>query len=249
MEAWLNSPGHRDNLLNPSSWEIGVGYFEGSGLFNYYWVQDFAQLGGVYPLIINNEAAVTAQRTVNVYIYGNWQEMRLRNDNGAWGSWQPFQPQFQWELNPGKGSHTVTAELRSGETTVTSSDTITLATTNPILGNLPEAIVFNFSISEQNLYPEFIDLTPLNIGNETTLEWELTRSGDFFSAQPMNGTTPDSFRVTPENFDRDVPGVYQGTITVTVTNSSDVDGSPHEIAVKLNVSEKLHWIYLPFIQR
>lgn len=249
MEAWMNSPGHRTNILNPSSWEIGVGYFEGSGLFNYYWVQDFAQRRGVYPLIINNEAAVTEQRTVNIYIYGSWQEMRLRNDADPWGSWQPFRAPFQWELAPGKGAHTVTAELRSGEATVISSDSITLATTNPLLGNLPEVIAFNFSLSEQDLYPDFIDLTPVNIANETTLEWELTQSGDFFSAQPMNGMTPDSFRVTPENFARDAPGVYQGAITVTVISPPQVDGSPHEIAVKLKVREQIHWIYLPFIQR
>ncbi len=249
MDGWMNSPGHRDNILNPSSWEIGVGYFEGSGLFNYYWVQDFAQQSGVYPLIINGEAASTDQRTVTIFIYGDWQEMRLRNDDSPWESWQPFQSLFQWELNPGKGVHTVTAELRAGESTVTSSDTITLATADPILGNLPQAVVFNFNIGEQDLYPDFIDLTPLNTGNDTTLEWELTQSGDFFSAQPTKGMTPASFRVTPDNFDTNIPGTYQGTITVTVTNPSGVEGSPQEIEVRLNVFEQTYWIELPFLQK
>lgn len=249
MEGWMKSQGHRDNILNPSSWEIGVGYFEGSGLFNYYWVQDFAQQSGIYPLIINNEAAVTEQHTVTIFIYGDWQEMRLRNDDDPWRSWQPFRSQFQWELNPGKGTHAVTAELRSGESIVISSDTITLATSNPILGNLPQAIVFNFSLNKQELYPEFIDLTPLNIGNDTALVWELSQSGDFFSALPTNGTTPDSFRVTPENFNTNVPGIYQGAITVTVTSPPAVDGSPHQVDVQLNVFDQLYWIYLPFAQK
>ncbi len=35
MEGWMNSPGHRANILNPGFTEIGVGVFDG------YWVQNF----------------------------------------------------------------------------------------------------------------------------------------------------------------------------------------------------------------
>jgi uncharacterized YkwD family protein len=35
MTAWMNSPGHRENILNPNYTKIGVAYF------NNYWVQDF----------------------------------------------------------------------------------------------------------------------------------------------------------------------------------------------------------------
>lgn len=35
MEAWMGSPGHRDNILNSGFTEIGVGVFDG------YWVQHF----------------------------------------------------------------------------------------------------------------------------------------------------------------------------------------------------------------
>lgn len=35
MNAWMNSPGHRDNILNPNFDSIGVGYYHGA------WVQLF----------------------------------------------------------------------------------------------------------------------------------------------------------------------------------------------------------------
>jgi uncharacterized protein YkwD len=44
MQGWINSPGHRANILNKNFNEIGVGYFvaKSSGKNGTaYWVQDF----------------------------------------------------------------------------------------------------------------------------------------------------------------------------------------------------------------
>ncbi|MDX2216109.1 MAG: CAP domain-containing protein [Oculatellaceae cyanobacterium bins.114] len=46
VNAWINSPGHRANMLNANLREIGVGYYEllnDTGSVNYgrYWTQDF----------------------------------------------------------------------------------------------------------------------------------------------------------------------------------------------------------------
>jgi uncharacterized protein YkwD len=35
MDAWMNSQGHRENILSPNFTMIGVGYYNG------YWVQEF----------------------------------------------------------------------------------------------------------------------------------------------------------------------------------------------------------------
>ncbi len=48
VNAWINSPGHRANMLNTTIKEIGVGYFflaEDTGTTNYndYWTQDFGK--------------------------------------------------------------------------------------------------------------------------------------------------------------------------------------------------------------
>jgi uncharacterized protein YkwD len=46
FEGWMNSSGHRENILNPNYTEIGVGYVSlendtGSVNYNYYWTQVF----------------------------------------------------------------------------------------------------------------------------------------------------------------------------------------------------------------
>lgn len=40
MRSWMNSPGHRQNILNPNFRDIGVGYAQG-GSFGIYWTQKF----------------------------------------------------------------------------------------------------------------------------------------------------------------------------------------------------------------
>jgi uncharacterized YkwD family protein/spore coat assembly protein SafA len=40
VQAWMNSPGHRANILNSTYTDIGVGYAAG-GSEHYYWVQQF----------------------------------------------------------------------------------------------------------------------------------------------------------------------------------------------------------------
>ncbi|WP_071516110.1 CAP domain-containing protein [Geitlerinema sp. PCC 9228] len=47
VEGWMNSPGHRENILNPDLKEIGVGYHflandTGDTNYNHYWTQVFA---------------------------------------------------------------------------------------------------------------------------------------------------------------------------------------------------------------
>lgn len=42
MKDWLNSSGHRANILNPNYTELGVGYVEG-GQYGTYWVQLFTK--------------------------------------------------------------------------------------------------------------------------------------------------------------------------------------------------------------
>ena len=39
MQAWMNSEGHRSNILNSAYTKLGVGYYESGGCI--YWVQEF----------------------------------------------------------------------------------------------------------------------------------------------------------------------------------------------------------------
>ena len=42
VEKWMNSEGHRENILNPDFHELGVGYaYEDYSTYHHYWVQLF----------------------------------------------------------------------------------------------------------------------------------------------------------------------------------------------------------------
>ena len=46
VQSWMNSPGHRANILDPSATEMGLGYFHlendtGTVNYNHYWTQMF----------------------------------------------------------------------------------------------------------------------------------------------------------------------------------------------------------------
>ena len=41
IRGWMNSPGHRANLLSPHYTEIGIGIATGGGRFGIFWTQNF----------------------------------------------------------------------------------------------------------------------------------------------------------------------------------------------------------------
>lgn len=43
MEAWMDSPGHRDNILYDNHTEIGIAYYEGDGTYGRYWLKHFGR--------------------------------------------------------------------------------------------------------------------------------------------------------------------------------------------------------------
>ena len=228
MKGWMDSSGHRSNILSSNYWQIGVGYFSGSGDYSTYWIQDFGKEEDVFPLVISGEAFTTDVRLVPLYIYGSWQEMRLCNESGSWTAWQPFQNKLDWQLDHGIGEHTVIAELRDGIQTETSSDTIYLTkdVDSPRLGNLPAKVSFLFSIVDQELLPDHLQLIPRNMGNDIPLTWEITTEGSFLVVDKLSGMTPEAINITADSFDKSSPGNYSGTVIVTVTDPIGVDDSP-----------------------
>lgn len=159
MTGWMNSTGHRNNILSTSYREIGVGYYyqgsdgagvrsdsngdcvpDGSSPYGYfhYWTQNFGSRAAVYPVVINREAYLTESPLVELYVYGaGWaSQMRLRNENGNWGAWLPFSAYVpNWQLSTGSGVKEVFVEIKNAAGTVMSaSDTIILE------GDLPPSV-------------------------------------------------------------------------------------------------------------
>ena len=128
--AWMNSAGHRNNILNPSLREIGVGFVDqptdqpnvrlpdGSlgGPYFYYWTQDFGSRYNVYPMIINLEAPATDAQNVTLAIHGaDWaDQMQVSNRADFVGAaWEPFASAKSWILAPGNGIRTVYVKLHN----------------------------------------------------------------------------------------------------------------------------------------
>jgi len=150
MDSWMNSSGHRANILRVTYCEIGVGYYlqnndqvnirqdsnsdcNADGTYGFaftrYWTQNFGCRSGVYPVVIDREAYATDTPSVQLYLYGDgWaQEMRIRNTGDSWPAWQTFSSNVNWQLSAGNGTKTVEVELRNGSTVRSASDSIVLA--------------------------------------------------------------------------------------------------------------------------
>jgi len=129
LHAWLNSPGHRENLLDPHYREMGLGYtrMEGSR-YGTCWAQLLGSRSEVYPLIINLDAPLTDTREVSLYLHGTEyaQAMRLSNDGLHWSEWRTPTAQLNWQLPDEPGMHTVYVQLRIGERIYEASDRIYL---------------------------------------------------------------------------------------------------------------------------
>ncbi len=254
MKGWMESSGHRANILSTAAREFGVGYY-GGGSWSHYWVQDFGNQRDSYPVIINGESASTDGPVVDLYLYGEgvWSEMRLKNDDQAWGNWQPFTKNVRWTLTWTQGVHTVSVELRkSGQIAAgaSASDHIELVTSGSQLGNLPAQVTFIYNLETHELLPGAVTLQPLNILSELPIAWQVTGAPDWLSVSSSSGTTPtDTTVVQPKADVLDEVGNYAGTVVIAAEDESVLD-SPKEIAVKLYVVASLHnRIYLPAVRR
>lgn len=236
VKGWMDSDGHRANILASGNWEIGVGYFQGSGRYIHYWVQNFGRRHNVYPIVLDAETATTATGNVTVYIYGNWQEVRLRTDDQNWSDWMPFQPAMPWQIQGNVGERTVYAEMRNDIQTATSSDSIYLTQSNePIhFANLPTDLTFIYDKQEKRLSPEVHTLKPI-AGFIDGYTWQAAVKGNWLSLSAETGNDRDSIEMRPTV--SSAGGVSPGTAMITLS-LVDTDGAVvdnHNISVSLQV--------------
>ena len=122
--------------------------------------------------------------------------------------------------------------------------------TPPALGNVPDTLSFTYSIPDRQLLPTAHRVTPLNVGNSNSLNWSLTRAGNWFTVAPTGGSTPASFGITPTTFATGTARTYTGAVTVTVTSPAGTAGSPHRIGLTLQVvNAPVTFVHLPLILR
>ena len=145
IEGWMNSPGHRANLLDPNSREIGLGYYRRDSDGRGYVTQDFGNDAVYAPIIIENEAISTTSPNVNLYIYdrstgggfaglGAATQMMVSNNacfSGA--TWEPYASNKIWVLTTGEGWRDVYVKTRDAfSRMLTVSDNIYLGANAPL---------------------------------------------------------------------------------------------------------------------
>lgn len=143
MDGWMNSSGHRANILSANFHEIGIGYWyeavdsapkrttsvggctpngSTSGTFRHYWTQNLGRRSGNYPLVIAREDYQTASCSIDLYVYGSGfaTQMRFSNDGGAsWSPWQAYTANVTWGLSGTAGGiASVRSQIRNGAGTV-----------------------------------------------------------------------------------------------------------------------------------
>ncbi len=131
VKGWMNSPGHRANMLNPDLREAGVGYYLNAA-GNGFVVLDLGYDRDYAPLVIDNDALTTSDRNVRLYVYNQdtgdgWSgagptlEVMISNTaNFVGAQWEPYVAEKDWTLDAGDGWRTVYVKTRDrlGQTTV-----------------------------------------------------------------------------------------------------------------------------------
>jgi len=257
VQAWLNSQsGHREILLSSAYTEIGSGHYACTSQgcqYSNYWTTDYGVRNDIYPLIINLEAAVTTDREVSLYIYGEgWvNQMSFSNDGVNWTDWEDYSPTRTWTLPCGTGEKTVYVRIKDGSEIKQVSDLIVLDGEEHRLGVGTNQVFFLYSIQDQQMFPrpaQEISVENTGVACEG-LEWQVTEMENWFALSPISSTTPSTVTVTPTDFEKGVPGTYTGTGAIAATQPSGAGGSPQTISVQLIVAEKVYQTFLPLVAR
>jgi uncharacterized protein YkwD len=246
IQGWMNSSGHRANLLDPGSREVGLGYYRRESDGRGYVTQDFGHDQVHPPVVIENEALDTGSPSVGLYIYSNESsggftgmgsatQMMVANDvcftNATWES---YTAEKTWTLESGEGWRSAYVKTRDAfSRTVVVSDAI-------YLGSLPLA---ELSLDQASSTTDEITLHGLDGGGLPYVQfspgWLADDTFDTFTHWWGNGARVSdpaawgggAFRLTPgdgesfawvwtTDFFKDVPLVAYFRLKVSSNSSS-----------------------------
>jgi len=248
VDGWMNSPGHKQNILSPNNWETGIGYFQGSGSYSYYWAQDFGRRQNVYPVVINGDSESTDDGVLTIHAYGSWEDVRLRIDQKEWSEWQTFTTPLGWQLKAAAGQHTVELEMRDGEKSVTASDSIYLSqnTATPELNALPNALTFYYNPETETVSPGFQTIQPLASGGDPNYIWQVAVNVSWLNVTPGQGSGPENVAIVPSLSSADTNGSSQAIVTVSLRKADGTLLAEKKITVSLAVGTE-NALFLPLV--
>ena len=248
IDGWMNSPGHRANLLDPNSREIGLGYYLRASDGRGYVTQMFG-VDPVYPpVIIENEAITSTTQTVDLYIHdrssnggfkelGPAAEMLVSNEPCFLNAdWEAYTSNKTWMLEPGQGWRQVYVKTTDSlGRTATVSDTIHLGANLPVNElNLTQAASTKSQVTLYGLDGGSLPLIQMSLGwfaddsfdtfgllwgNGQAVNDPAAKGGSAFVLQPGDG---ESFAwVWTTEFIKDTPLVAYVRLKVNDNTSSN----------------------------
>lgn len=251
IDGWMQSPGHRDNLLDPNSREIGVGYFNGAnqdGVPTSYVTADFGHDRDYAPVVINKEQLETHSTDVDLYIYnpsapdtwygfGDAQEMQISQSTCfACFEWQPYQAQTRFTLSAGNpGWRSVSVRTRDAlNRTRTASDMIYYGTASD--ADVTDPLQFSTttgSVALKDLNSRGLPLMQFSLGwavddsysnfqNPYTYQKKSVADPDAWGGTAYPVTEPDPAWVWTTDFFHDTPLVAYVRMKVNDNRSSAV---------------------------
>jgi uncharacterized protein YkwD len=130
-QAWMNSEGHRTNLLLPKYRELGIGIAVAADGTR-YWAQEFGSRPKVLPVFINDGAASTDSTRVNLTItdeevspwgsLASLSSMMVSNSPDFSGArWEPFAKTKSWNLQGRPGKQAVYVRLKDANDQIADS--------------------------------------------------------------------------------------------------------------------------------
>lgn len=272
MTGWMNSPGHRQNILGTSYRDIGLGYYYdvgdagnvrydegackaddgGHGPFFSYWTMDLGTRWDVYPVVINREAYSTTTHAVSLYVYGSgWAtQMQFSNDGISWSGWEPYGVFKSWSLSPGNGVKTVYTQIKnSSNAAQINTDTIVLAEPVPSLQVAPSLVHVFAQIGDTTTTPASTVLNVTNSG-AGTMAWTASASPDWVNITPTVASAPGPLTVTFGDVSAMTTGAvtYDATIIVSATTPGTTN-TPQVIPVSLTVITTVSKLVLPIVAR
>jgi uncharacterized protein YkwD len=257
FNAWMNSPDHRDNMLDPIYREIGVGHATG-GTYGHYWTMDLGAQPMVLPVFVNNDDSDTDLRQVTITLtkedVSNWDSIgpitgvQISEDPTFTGAtWQPWSQTIPYTLSPGNGTKTVYVKFTDGSTEVISSDTITLSKAVPSLSLSTNSITFLAEVGSGQTMPPTISFTVNNDGGDI-LHWTASDDAAWLVLGSASGDAPATVDVWVDNSGDILNSLGENTATITVTATNpDAVNTPQTIRVDLNVVVEVHVTHLPLI--
>ncbi|RLT44672.1 MAG: hypothetical protein DWI57_02810 [Chloroflexi bacterium] len=249
VDGWLNSTGHRKNILSPDNWEMGVGYFLGSGSYGHYWVQDFGRRKNVYPVVINSDNETSDDGSLTIYVYGDWEETRLRVDQSDWSGWQPFALPMHWQLKAAAGQHSVEIEMRSANASATASDSIYLShsTAEPELNTLPDSLTFTYDPATETIAPGLYTIQPLAAGGDAAYIWQVAVDASWLTITPAQGSGSEVVSLVPSLSGENDGNNEQALVTVSLRKSDGTLLAEKKISVALTVTTTTYAVFVPLV--